>query len=253
MTKPLLFSLALLSLFSWGYTENYLPPVYAVTGPTNPSVPTPPPKSTPSPSKATPAATTTPKSTSPVSQKTSPQPATSSKKKSLLEVKGGYFFFVDKKMRQVYDEGGLDLQLCTSLPLWKWLQVYASVECLQRNGRSLNDHQKTSIIETPLSLGLKPVIVITPEIQYYLTLGARYFLVFAHNHSTYVDKTMSNGGLGGFVNTGFNLFPKPHIVVDFFFEYSYKRMSFYTPKTNVYTRTVQVGGCSFGVGLGYAF
>ncbi len=182
-----------------------------------------------------------------------PTPAEANKIQPLLEVKGGYFFFSDAKMRKVYDQGGLDVQISGSYPVWKWLQVYGSVEYLQRHGRSLNGHQKTSIWEVPLSLGLKPVIEICEKINYYVTLGPRYFFVHQHNHSSYVDRSVSQNGLGGFVNTGFNFFPCPHFLVDVFGEYSYKRMHFHDSKHHVYGRTIQVGGFAFGVGLGYAF
>ncbi len=170
-----------------------------------------------------------------------------------LEIKGGYFFFSDAKMQKVYNEGGLDVQVSGSYPVWRWLQIYGSVEYLERHGKSLGGHQKTRIWEVPLSLGLKPVITICQKMQYYLTLGPRYFFVQAHHSSSYVDRNMSQNGLGGFVNTGFNFFPCDHLLVDVFGEYSYKRMHFHSYRTNSYGESVQVGGFTFGAGLGYAF
>src|SRR3990172_7873126 len=93
----------------------------------------------------------------------------------VLEFKGGYFFFSDAKMRKVFDHGGLDVQVSGSYPIWRWLQIYGSVEYLTRHGRSLGGHEKTRIWEVPLSLGMKPVITIRPKVQYYLTIGPRYF------------------------------------------------------------------------------
>ena len=66
-----------------------------------------------------------------------PPPAQRSSRKtndyrSILELKGGYFFFTDSKMRKVYDKGGVDLQLSGSYPIWKWIQIYGSVEYLAR-------------------------------------------------------------------------------------------------------------------------
>jgi len=124
-----------------------------------------------------------------------------------LDTKVGYFFFSDAKMCKIYDQGGLDMQVSGSYPLWRWLQIYGSVEYLERHGRSLNDHQKTKIWEVPLSLGLKAVIPICQQLQYYLTLGPRYFFVHAHNNSSFVDRNMSQNGLGGFANMGFTYFP----------------------------------------------
>lgn len=170
-----------------------------------------------------------------------------------LEVKGGYFFFADSKLRKIYNEGGVDVQVSGSFPIWEWLQGYVSVEYLERHGRSLHGHQKTSIWEIPVSVGLKPVFKICPEVEYYITIGPRYFYVHQHNHSSFVDRHLSHNGVGGFVNTGFNFFPMEHFLVDVFGEYSYERAHFHAHKTHVYGRSIQVGGFVFGVGLGYAF
>jgi hypothetical protein len=173
--------------------------------------------------------------------------------KPMLEVKAGYFFFADHKMRKIYDHGGADVQFNGSFPLYKWLQIYGSVEYLTIHGRSLNADQKTSIWEVPLSLGLKPVISICSKVQYYFTLGPRYFFVHQHNSSSYVSKTITKNGLGGFVNTGFHFFPCRHFLIDVFGEYSFKKMSFHSSKSNVYGEKRQIGGFTFGAGLAYSF
>jgi hypothetical protein len=173
--------------------------------------------------------------------------------KPILEAKAGYFFFSDSKMRKVYNDGGIDLQISGSYPIWNWLQLYGSVEYLEKHGRSLGGRQKTRIWAVPLSLGLQPVITINSTVDYYFTLGPRYFFVHAHNDSSVLDRHKSQNGLGGFINTGFHFFPWNNLVIDIFGEYSYKRMHFHTSKRNVFTRSVQVGGFAFGAGLGYAF
>jgi hypothetical protein len=173
--------------------------------------------------------------------------------KPALELKGGYFLFSTSKMRKIYSQGGWDVQLSGSSPVWKWLQVYGSIEYIERNGHASNGGGKTQIWQIPVSAGVRPVIPIYSWAQYYVTLGPRYFFVHTQNHSPYVDKHLSKNGLGGFVNTGFNFFPWRHFLVDVFGEYSYKRMHFHSSRHNVYGRTVQVGGFAFGLGLGYAF
>jgi hypothetical protein len=173
--------------------------------------------------------------------------------RSLLEFKAGYFFFGDSKMREIYDQGGLDLQLCASVPVWRWLQVYASVEYLEKHGRSLKGHEKTRIWEIPLSLGLEAVARFCNSFQYYFTIGPRYFFVHQHTRSHFVDKSLSQNGLGGFVNTGFRYFPNKHFFVDVFGEYSYCRLHFHPHKEHVYGESAQVGGFTFGGGIGYAF
>ncbi len=172
----------------------------------------------------------------------------------LLEAKAGYFNFGSQKMRKIYDHGGLDLQLSGSFPIvHKYWYVYASVEYLQRHGKSLGSNQKTEIYEVPLSLGIRPIFKVSSAVDYYLTLGPRYFFVHVHNHSSFVPRNSNENGLGGFTNTGFLFHCTPDFFIDIFGEYSYKRLHFHTHKKNVSGHTVQVGGYTFGGGLGYRF
>jgi len=176
----------------------------------------------------------------------------------LLEVKTGYFFFTDSKMRKIYDKDGLDIQLCASYPLWsltnRWiLNAYGAVEYFHRSGKSLNGHQKTSLWSIPANIGLKPTYAITSNTQYYFAIGPRYFYLHQHNKSSYVYKSNSRNGLGFFVNTGFNYFLYDHFVFDIFGEYSYAKLHFHGRKPRAYTRNIQIGGFTFGGGLGYKF
>lgn len=175
-----------------------------------------------------------------------------------VELKTGYFFFSDSKMQKIYDRGGFDVQLCVSSPLLyltnKWiLNGYGAVEYFQRSGHSTNGHQKTSIWSTPVNIGLQPVYVINADTQYYFAIGPRYLYLHQHNDSSYVDRTNSRNSWGFFVNTGFNYVLCDHFVIDIFGEYTYAKAHFHSRKSNVYTKSVQVGGFTFGVGTGYEF
>ena len=171
----------------------------------------------------------------------------------MVDVKSGYFFFSDSKMRKIYDEGGWDIQISGTAPIWKCLQLYGSVEYFKRHGRALSTHEKTSIWEIPLSLGLKAVAPIGNKVQYYAAVGPRYIFLHQDNYSQLVDRSINDNGLGGFVNTGFHFFPVRHWLIDIFGEYSFKRMHVHTHKHNVYAQTIQVGGFAFGLGTGFGF
>lgn len=171
----------------------------------------------------------------------------------IIEFKAGYFFFANSKMNEVFDKGGLDLQLSVAYPVWRWLEIYGSVEYLERNGKSLGGNEKTSLWGLPVSLGLRPVVSFSEKFQYYFTLGPRYVYFHAHNDSEYVDRILVKNAFGGFVNTGFYYFPYKHLVFDVFGEYSYVRTKFHPHKTNVFGVEIQVGGFAFGGGIGYAF
>lgn len=176
----------------------------------------------------------------------------------LFDVKMGYFFFSNSKLRKVYDKGGLDIQLCTSYPLWKlnsrWnLHAYGALEYFQRSGRSMNGHQKTSVWSVPMNIGLKAVYAICANMQYYFAIGPRYFYIHQHNHSSYVYKNRSRNGLGFFVNTGFHYILCDRFFIDIFGEYSYAKIRLHGERPRVYTRNIQMGGFTFGGGIGYKF
>jgi opacity protein-like surface antigen len=176
----------------------------------------------------------------------------------LFEVKTGYYFFSNSIMRKVYDKGGLDIQLCTSCPLWnltsRWtLNAYGAVEYFYLSGKSINGDQKTSLWAVPINIGLKPVYAINANMQYYFAIGPRSFYIHQHNLSSFVYKNKNGNGLGFFINTGFNYALNDHFVIDIFGEYSYAKVHFHGGNPLIYTRNIQIGGFTFGAGLGYEF
>ncbi len=179
--------------------------------------------------------------------------STNKREMPTLEAKLGYFFFSDSKMREIYSDGGLDVQLSGSYPLLRYFHLYGSVEYLEKHGRSLNFNQRTKIWEVPLSFGLKFVIPIFQKLQYYLALGPRYFFVGAYNDSSFVERDISESLLGGFTNMGFHYFVCNCLFVDLFGEYSYGKRFFNSTVPNSFGQDAQIGGFAFGAGLGYSF
>lgn len=173
--------------------------------------------------------------------------------KPILEAKAGYFFFTDHKLKKVYDQGGLDLQIAASYPIWRWFQIYLSAEFFERKGRSLHFHERTRVWGWPVSLGIKTVATMSCWAQYYFTIGPRYFYFHVHNNSSHVDRELNHSAVGGFIGTGFDFFLTKHLVIDIFGEYSYCRTHFHGHKDHVYGEDRQIGGFTFGGGLGYAF
>ena len=64
---------------------------------------------------------------------------------------------------------------------------------------------------------------------------------------------MHQDGLGGFVSTGLTFFPCSNLLVDVFGEYSYGRLRFHSDREHSYGRNTQIGGFTFGAGVGYVF
>jgi len=171
----------------------------------------------------------------------------------LIDVKGAYFFFSSSEMSDAFRNGGFEVQLSYSYPVWRGLQVYGSVGFLETWGHSQNFHQNTSIWMIPVDLGLKPILKIASFADYYFAVGPRYFYAHQHNDSAYVNRNVSKNGVGLFVNTGFNFFPIPHLLIDLFAEYAYQPSHFSSNELNVYGGSVQLSLFSFGAGVGYAF
>ena len=172
-----------------------------------------------------------------------------------ISAKTGYFFFTSSTMNDVYTNNGLDLQLSSGYPIINFLRIYGSVEYCKRSGHSLGGNQKTSIWQLPLSLGLQPVVQIckSTPIFTYLSLGPRYVFAHVNNDSNFVSRTMNSNGFGGFINAGFQFIPIKHFLIDLFGEYSYTKLNFSSSVANSTGNNTQVGGFTFGGGIGYAF
>lgn len=173
--------------------------------------------------------------------------------RSIIDVKAGYFFFLEHTMNKVYDDGGLDLQLSGSYKIKKWLHLYASAEWTQKTGHSLSFDQKTNLWQIPISVGVKGVYRIASRVDGYIAVGPRYIYTHIHNFSTYVDKHLHANGIGGFGNLGFLIDLDHGYTLDLFGEYSYCRQHFHSSIPNAEGQRIQVGGLTFGAGSGYSF
>ena len=171
-----------------------------------------------------------------------------------IDAKLGYFFFTSS-LRDIYKQGGLDVQLSGGYPVYKYLRIYGSLEYVQKSGRSLNGDQKTTIRNFPISLGLQPTFAFHfyRPVDYYFTVGPRYVFSWVHNDSNFVSRRMNANNIGFFVNTGFQFKFGNHFLIDLFGEYSYARLKFKSKVANSTGNRVQVGGFTFGGGLGYSF
>lgn len=170
----------------------------------------------------------------------------------LIEAKAGYFFFTDSHTSDIYNRGGVDFQVSGRYPLYQCFHLYGSIEYLEKSGTSLNIHEKTSLWATPLSLGVQALFPMQANIDYYVTLGPRYFFVHVRNGSSFVPNSAKAKGLGGFVNTGLLWTFCERFTLGIFGEYSYKRLGF--PSSSLALgRSMQVGGMTFGGEIGYRF
>lgn len=169
----------------------------------------------------------------------------------LLEARAGYFFFNNTKLNKSYNKGGFDVQVCGSVPIWRCINIFAGFEHLERYGKS-SESDDIKLLETNLSLGVKPVFTLTDQIHLYFTLGPKYFFANAHSTSPFIDK-MNNNGIGGFLDAGVLFILDHDVTLDLFGEWSFKQMKFKSSMPNITTNKMEIGGFVFGIGAGYSF
>ncbi len=170
-----------------------------------------------------------------------------------IDVKVGYFFFTDSTMNDVYSNGGIDVQLAGSYPIWRYVSIYGAVEFFEKNGFSLNTQDKTWVYGIPLSLGVKVDFDLKENTTFYAAFGPRYSFIQSRADSSFVPHEANSGGIGLFALGGFYFRIHTNYFLNLFGEYSYIPVHFKTVPVNVYGNDVNAGGFTFGGGLTYKF
>ncbi len=171
---------------------------------------------------------------------------------TFVEAKFSYFYFSSEELRKVYDQGGINYEVATCIPVWRGFHLWGAVDYFYKEGRSLEGDEKTNIRIIPLTLGLK-YIYHTNKFGFYGGVGPRYFFVRTKNDSDFVDSKTSVSGLGGVAEAGVLYSLSKHWLLDLFGSYSFKRLHPHTSHSTVQTHAEQVGGWNIGGGLGYKF
>ena len=170
-----------------------------------------------------------------------------------LEIKPGYFFFSNHTLAKIY-HGGFEIQGSGSYPLCGMIALYGSIGYIHAKGKSLHAHQKTSISQIPIDLGLRAITPLSECVNGYLSIGPRYFYFHQHNDSTYVNRNISRNSLGFFINGGCNFIKNDYLLLGIFGEYGFEQKSFTSKIPNVYGRHgIQIGGFTVGASIGLAF
>lgn len=172
-----------------------------------------------------------------------------------VEVKAGYFFFTDNRLRRVYNRGGLDLQLAASVPLYRTLRLYGALEYVEKHGKSLLLGSHTSIRQIPVSLGLEYRMCVwaLPWIESYARLAPQYFHWHVKSDTTVIERSLSESGIGVVGGAGLLASLTDRLKIDLFAEYAYRRVHPQSGKQGVRTFTVQTGGFVLGGGVVYGF
>ena len=171
-----------------------------------------------------------------------------------IEIKPSYFIFSGSLMHEIYHHGGFQIQASASVPLSDYCDVYTSIGYRKAWGNALNSDENTDVMVVPNDLGIKPVVTIDEHCYYFVAFGPRFFYMHQYNDSAYINTNVHGGGIGFFINTGFDMRVTDHFVLGIFGEYSYEKENIYATTENVYSNgPVQIGGFSVGLSFGYAF
>ena len=171
-----------------------------------------------------------------------------------LECKPSYFIFIAEPMHAIYPHGGFQVQASTSVPVYKFIDFYASVGYRQAWGHALNTEQDTTLKIVPVDVGLKFIESFCDSWRYFLTVGPRGFYVQQKNTTENVDAVASGGFVGFFANFGCNKEFYNGCLLGLFAEYCYEKTSICPTMQNVYSNgPVQIGGVALGFSVGYAF
>jgi len=177
--------------------------------------------------------------------------------KGAFKVEAGisYFYPQSSVLREIYT-GGVNYHATLSQKLSRHWDVWMGVNYFNKDGHSINGHQKTNIRIFPVSLGLKRLFkfhVSWTDIIFYVNGGFKYYFVNIHDHSDFVRKHTSKNGLGGVFGAGTYFYFTQHWYVNALIDYSFKRFHGLPHKHNTRSHTLDVGGWDFGAGIGVSF
>lgn len=170
-----------------------------------------------------------------------------------IEGRVGYFVFASDKMRDVYSDGGFEVGVSATYPLCDIWNLYASLGFIEAWGKSPHFREKTTFRQIPLDVGIKPVIAVCSNVDWYMAIGPRFYYAQQHNDSDFVSKRLHRSGVGLFVNSGFDFYQTCNYSFNVFGEYSYQPSKPSSKKEDTYRKSVQIGGFAVGGGMGYTF
>ncbi len=166
----------------------------------------------------------------------------------LAELRGGYFYPTSKKFREIYRDGGPEVELELSKTFKKDWMAWANVNYFERSGHSIGFHDKTTINMVPVSFGFKYLYPICNfPINPYLGGGVTYTFINVKNDADFVKRHVTKSGVGFVVKSGMYVDLCYGLILDIFADYYYQKIHFYSKNNE------DVGGFKMGLGLGYKF
>lgn len=172
----------------------------------------------------------------------------------LLEFKAAYFWPQDSCVRSIYGDRGALYGPEVTFKLSKDSHWYgfASIDFLNKEGRSVGLCEFTKMSILPIGLGVKYFAPFSYG-DVYVGLGFQPTHLKTVNCSPFVDQTTSKWGFGGIAKIGsyFNL--SHNCFLDVFLDYSFVKLECSNCSAAVVPLKVNLSGIIFGAGIGYRF
>jgi hypothetical protein len=168
------------------------------------------------------------------------------------ELRGGYFLPASQVMREIYKNGGPEVEVEQIIRLDRSLNLWLNFNYFQREGHSVGLKDKTTIHLYPFSLGIKYNFHLLESFDLYFGLGGSTTSVRIHDHSAFVKKHIHERAFGGVGKFGFLYFIGKMVCIDLFADYYYTRISG-VHRSGVQGTSRQVGGLRTGLGLGVRY
>lgn len=171
-----------------------------------------------------------------------------------LEALPGYYYQMEKRIRDIYGTGGFSGQLDMGYFFFDKVACFLRGGAYWADGNSTVLGVSTDIVLANVTLGLKYVVPILNRLHYYVGGGARVFFLRIKNNTDFVQRRVSENKLGGAFVTGFWVYlsSRRPIFLDIFLDYSFYRFDF---KSSIASErnNLNIKDPVVGIGLGYQF
>lgn len=165
----------------------------------------------------------------------------------------GFFYFIDKTARDIYNHGAVDIELDANYWFLPRYSLWGNSNFIWSNGATTALESQTTLDMLTLSFGAKEYFTSrNPNLKMYLGIGFTTAFLWIFDNSQFVDNKevrLSGGAVGklGFIYNMTKL-----LMADLFFDYYYQPVSTDTNST-LTDPLMNVGGFRTGLGISAKF
>lgn len=177
-------------------------------------------------------------------------------RKWFVDFNVGYFRPFSKSLRTVIGEGGVDYQLALTYNWNCYLGTFISGDYFYKSGHSTGSGSKTDLWIAPLTIGLRASANLwksdNSALKAYALFGPRWYFVGAKNDVSYLKHHNFAQNIGCVGGVGLSYLYR-QLTINAFFNSSFGNVKTHSGNHNVKAPTTQVGGMTFGAGIGWNY